>query len=199
MRTSPVTDCLVTLNAGSSSIKFGLFALVDGRPERIAGGQVEGLGAEVSFSVKSKDGQVLLDRRFAAGDGPTDHRSAMALVLAWLEQSHPRVRIAGVGHRIVHGGLEFVRPVLVDDAVIAALERLSPLAPLHQPHNIAGIAAARRAFPDAPQVACFDTAFHRNQPFVNDVFGLPRRFYDEGVRRYGFHGLSYESIAGRSA
>ena len=105
--------------------------------------------------------------------------------------------IAAVGHRIVHGGPDYAAPVLIDEATLAKLRALIPLAPLHQPHNVAGVEAARKAFPSAPQVACFDTAFHRAHPFIHDTYALPRPYYDEGVRRYGFHGLSYEFIAGR--
>ncbi|MDM7255946.1 MAG: acetate/propionate family kinase, partial [Paracoccus sp. (in: a-proteobacteria)] len=115
--------------------------------------------------------------------------------LAALRAAFPDVRARAIGHRVVHGGPEFAQPVLIDAGVIARLEALSPFAPLHQPHNIAGIRAAIAAFPDAPQIACFDTAFHRTHPWVNDTFALPRRYYERGVRRYGFHGLSYEFIA----
>jgi acetate kinase len=108
----------------------------------------------------------------------------------------PELKLEAVGHRVVHGGAEFAEPVVVDDAVVAQLEQSAAFAPLHQPHNLAGIRAAMELFPTAPQVACFDTAFHRNHPWVNDVFALPRTFYDEGVRRYGFHGLSYAYVAG---
>jgi acetate kinase len=115
-------------------------------------------------------------------------------VLDWRRTAVPDVTVIAAGHRVVHGGIHFDRPALVDEAVLDALRALIPLAPLHQPHNLAGIAAAQEAWPHVRQVACFDTAFHRGHPFVNDVFALPRRLYDEGVRRYGFHGLSYEYI-----
>ena len=118
----------------------------------------------------------------------------MGAILDWLKRAGPDHSVAAVGHRVVHGGLNFVEPVLIDETTLAGLRALIPLAPLHQPHNIAGIEAAMKAFPSAPQVACFDTAFHRSHPFVNDTFALPRSYYDGGVRRYGFHGLSYEYI-----
>jgi acetate kinase len=118
----------------------------------------------------------------------------MSAVLAALQAALGPLAPLAVGHRVVHGGVDFTGPVLIDDDTLVALRRLVPLAPLHQPHNIAGIVAARTAFPSALQVACFDTAFHRSQPFVNDTFALPRELYREGVRRYGFHGLSYEHV-----
>ena len=160
---------LLTLNAGSSSIKFALFAR-DGtlrRPE--LAGQVDGI---------------------ATRGGPATHAEALAAVLQRLGAA----RVAAVGHRIVHGGVRFDRPVLIDDVAMAAMTELAPLAPLHQPHNLAGVHAARLAFAGVPQVACFDTAFHRAMPELNQRFALPQALFDAGVRRYGFHGLSYESI-----
>ena len=119
--------------------------------------------------------------------------------MAALDHIVPDSSVTAVGHRVVHGGPDFAAPAVVDGAVVAALDALVPFAPLHQPHNLAGIRAAMAEFPHAVQVACFDTAFHRTQPFVNDTFALPRRFYDKGIRRYGFHGLSYDYIAGELA
>jgi len=121
----------------------------------------------------------------------------MGAILAWLDGAASGGAITAVGHRIVHGGADFAAPTRLDDATLRKLEALIPLAPLHQPHNLKGVAAARKAFPDAVQVGCFDTAYHRGHPWVNDVFALPREWYDRGVRRYGFHGLSYEYVAGR--
>ncbi len=123
----------------------------------------------------------------------------MRATLVLLGEHAPEVRVVAVGHRIVHGGVEFDHPVAIDDAVLARLAALEPLAPLHQPHNLEGVRAARHAFPDVPQVACFDTAFHRAQPELNQRFALPRALHDEGVRRYGFHGISYESICAQLA
>jgi acetate kinase len=119
--------------------------------------------------------------------------------LAVLEEQFPQARIAAIGHRVVHGGIDFAAPVLVTEEAMQRLTKLNSLAPLHQPHNLSGIAAAEVAFPGIPQVACFDTAFHRTHPFVNDAFALPRKFYEQGVRRYGFHGLSYEYVTGKLA
>lgn len=182
---------ILTLNAGSSSLKFALFDAVDGPIER-ARGQVEGLGAAPRFSA-TLDGAEADLPELPSGT-VVDHGFAVNIVLQFLEASLPGVAIDAVGHRIVHGGTDFVAPTTLDDTTIGKLAELSPLAPLHQPHNLAGIAAARKAFPAALQVGCFDTAFHRNHPWVNDTFALPRRYYDKGVRRYGFHGLSYDYV-----
>jgi acetate kinase len=190
-------DHVVTLNAGSSSIKFALFANEIGWARMLASGQVEGLGAAPEFEARSGGGEELVKRALAASEAPQDHAAALRLALGWIEQTYPHARIGAFGHRVVHGGAHYREPVVIDDGVLADLAKLAPLAPLHQPHNVAGIAAARREFPGVPQVACFDTAFHRGHSFVNDAFALPRSFYDEGVRRYGFHGLSYEYIARR--
>lgn len=165
---------LLTLNAGSSSIKFALFACDGDLGLPVLAGQVEGIGT--------------------AG-GPATHTEALATVLSRIGSA----RVTAVGHRIVHGGTGFDHPVAIDDAVLAQIDALSPLAPLHQPHNAAGVRAARAAFAGVPQIACFDTAFHRSMPPLNQRFALPRALHDAGVRRYGFHGLSYESIAGQLA
>src|SRR5262249_38724413 len=125
-----------------------------------------------------------------------DHSGALGSVLRLLEERFPDAHVDVVGHRVVHGGPIYDKPVEITDPVIADLERFSPFAPLHQPHNLAGIHAARHAFDGARQLACFDTGFHRSHPWVNDVFALPREYHDKGVRRYGFHGLSYDYIAG---
>ncbi len=161
-----MTDAILTFNAGSSSLKFGVYP-VDGGLEPMHAGTVERV---------------------------EDHGAVMAAVIAQLDEQLGEVRVRAVGHRVVHGGPDFAEPVRVDDAVLRSLDRFSPYAPLHQPHNLAGIRAARDVFDGALQVACFDTAFHRGQPFEEDVFALPRAYFDRGVRRYGFHGLSYDSI-----
>jgi acetate kinase len=192
-----MSDCLLTVNAGSSSLKFALFAL-EGLACR-AIGQIEGLGGDPALSIKDGSGQQLVSDPLAGERHVADHASALALVLAELKRLFPEARVVGVGHRVVHGGLAHAAPVRVTPEIAAALGKLSPLAPLHQPHNLSGIAAAQAAFAEVPQVACFDTAFHRAHPFVNDAFALPRALYDEGVRRYGFHGLSYEYVTGKLA
>ncbi len=173
---------ILTLNAGSSSIKFALFDQAAVR----ASGQVEGLGVAPRLRVAGD----------AARELPpgTTHDGALDAVLAVL-RSRGLDGVRAVGHRVVHGGTRFAAPCVVDDAVLAAIDALCPLAPLHQPHNVAGIRAAQRAFPGVPQVACFDTAFHHDQPAVHQRFAIPQALHDRGLRRYGFHGLSYESIA----
>ena len=186
---------ILTLNAGSSSLKFAAFRLVNGgEPNLLASGQIEGIGATAKGSVTTAAGEKS-ELTFDRSAGAIDHHAAMGAILDWLRKAGYDSSVVAVGHRIVHGGPDFVEPVLIDDVVITALKGLIPLAPLHQPHNLAGDQAAMKAFPSTPQVACFDTAFHRSHPFVYDTFALPRSYYDEGVRRYGFHGLSYEFIA----
>ena len=163
--------CVLTLNAGSSSVKYAAFGAAQGTtPVPLLAGQLEGVGA--------------------AG---LSHDRAMAQVFARVAAAQSW-RIVAVGHRIVHGGTAFAGPALIDDAVLSALHALVPLAPLHQPHNLSGVAAARAAFPGVPQVACFDTAFHRSLPELQQRFALPQAWHDLGLWRYGFHGLSYESI-----
>ena len=190
-----MSDLILTINAGSSSIKFALFG-ADGHADLLRG-QVDGLGTHPRLTA-SEDGRRIVDRTYADGDGPADHGAALAAILEMLAAHRPDATVVGVGHRIVHGGPDFETSVRLDDAILARLQTLCALAPLHQPHNLSGVAAARAAFPDAVQVACFDTSFHRKHPWVNDTFALPRRYYDEGVRRYGFHGLSYEYIVART-
>jgi len=184
---------LLTFNAGSSSIKFALFD----RPEltlRLTG-ELDGIGQQTRFRASASPAGETFSHEWPQGAAPPDHAAALAWLTHWLQTRLNGVKVSAIGHRVVHGGADFDQAVLVDDAVLAKLRLLEPLAPLHQPHNLAGIEAAQRAFGQLPQVACFDTAFHRHQPFVKDCFALPRVFYEEGVRRYGFHGLSYEFIA----
>jgi acetate kinase len=189
-------DSLLVLNAGSSSIKFSLFALAEAGLVPVAKGQMEGIGAAPRFVVRDAERRVLVDRRWQDEAPPRSHAAALAVLIDWLAAAPGARRIIAIGHRVVHGGPELAQPQRIDAALVAKLAALVPLAPLHQPHNLAGIAAAAEAFPGVPQVACFDTAFHRTQPWVADTFALPPRFYAAGIRRYGFHGLSYEYIAG---
>lgn len=191
------TRHVVTLNAGSSSIKFALFALAVEGPSALALGQVDERGGQRRLKVHDAAGTSLLEQTWIADGAAPFHVDALRRVLDWRRAAFPGVHVVAAGHRVVHGGLDYDAPVLITDAVLSDLEALTPLAPLHQPYSISGIKAAREAWPHVVQVACFDTAFHRGHPFVNDVFGLPRRLYDEGVRRYGFHGLSYEYIVGK--
>ena len=188
---------VVTLNAGSSSIKFALFEIDGGAPVALALGLVDSVGAHRRLKVQNAEGAQIALQEWEAPVGAPFHTEALQRVLGWRRATFPDANVVAAGHRVVHGGLKYDAPVLITDAVLADLQTLVPLAPLHEPHNIAGILAAREAWPHVDQVACFDTAFHRGHPFVNDVFALPRKFYDEGVRRYGFHGLSYEYIIGK--
>lgn len=183
---------VLVINAGSSSIKFKVFL----GEEPLLAGQVEGLGTVPQIVARSANGEALVERTLSPGEGGS-HDAALGVVIGFLSQRYGDLDIAAVGHRVVHGGADYAEPMLVTQPVIAALAKLRSLAPLHQPHNLAGIRAAIAAFPGKPQVACFDTAFHRHHPWVNDTFALPRPYYEEGVRRYGFHGLSYEFITGK--
>jgi acetate kinase len=185
---------ILTLNSGSSSIKFALFECDNALRECVRG-QVEGLGAAARLEVQ-RPGEPQVEQKLDAAQAD-NHVSALTVILRFLAQSMGQVAVGAVGHRVVHGGVEFTEPVVLDEQRFAALERLKPLAPLHQPHNLSGVRAAQRAFPQALQVACFDTAFHRAHPWVNDFYALPRAYYDLGIRRYGFHGLSYEYVTQR--
>ena len=190
-----MAEALLTLNAGSSSIKFALFRRdhhVPAQPELV--GQIDGIGARPHIKAMNALGQSLDDDDLRlSGDG--QHRQALGFLVKWLRDHESGWRIAGVGHRVVHGGESYSQPILIDDAHFSRLKEFIPLAPLHQPHNLAGIEAMRAAMPGVPQIACFDTAFHRSQPPIAQLFALPRRITAQGVRRYGFHGLSYEFIA----
>jgi acetate kinase len=191
---NPLDSVILTLNAGSSSLKFAAFRLANGsEPSLLASGQIEGIGATAKGSVKRASGETV-DLSFGGSLARVDHTAAIGAILDWLKKAGYNSSIAAVGHRIVHGGPDYAEPIRIDDATLAKLKALIPLAPLHQPHNVAGVEAAMKAFPSTPQVACFDTAFHRTHPFINDTYALPRSYYDEGIRRYGFHGLSYEFI-----
>ena len=191
---------ILTINAGSSSIKFTAFtASPDGALSPLVSGQIDGLGATSGNIAKGVFQAASGEKTNIAFDpkrGNVDHRAAMEAILDWLRKRGYDSQVAAIGHRVVHGGPNLTAPTLIDDAVLAELERLIPLAPLHEPHHISGIEAAMKSFPSLPEVACFDTAFHRSHPFIADTFALPRYYYDEGVRRYGFHGLSYEYITG---
>ena len=187
-------DTILVVNGGSSSVKFQVFA-VDGNGglRRQIKGQMDGIGSRPRLRATGATGEALADRCYpieAVPDVPT----ALMLAGAWLRDEH-KVSPLAVGHRVVHGGPDYDRPVLIDHGVVARLERLTALAPLHQPHNLAPIRTLLVKFPALPQVACFDTAFHRDHDEVADHYAIPRRLHEEGVRRYGFHGLSYEYIA----
>ncbi len=190
-----MTRAVLTINAGSSSLKFSVYA-ADGERKRLAAGQLEGIGVHPHLTIRDENGHSLLEWRWKDPSRLPGHDEVLAGLIDFLGDNLTDLDIVGVGHRVVHGGPIYAEPVLIDDAVIADLEGFQPLAPLHQPHNLTGIRAARKAFPSVPQVACFDTAFHRRHPWVADTYGLPYELWEEGVRRYGFHGLSYEAVWG---
>ena len=189
-------DAVLVVNAGSSSVKFQIFA-VSGPQQlrRLLKGQVDGIGSRPHLRAQTSDGALLIDRHYGADD-IADVPAAIAVAADWLRETQDVDPVA-VGHRVVHGGPDYDRPVLIDQDVLAHLERYVPLAPLHQPNNLAPIRSLLALRPGIPQVACFDTAFHRRHSALADRYAIPERFYREGVRRYGFHGLSYEYIAGR--
>ncbi len=189
-----MSDAILVLNAGSSSFKFSLF-LSHVRPERrdlVCDGECEGIGHRVHFTAKNGAGASLVAEYLAEG---TAHEDALAVLLRWLKGHFQDHRLVAAAHRVVHGGSRYAAPVRIDASVIAELRRLIPLAPLHEPHNLAAIAAISKLYPALPQIACFDTSFHHTQDEVATAFALPRRLAAEGIRRYGFHGLSYEYIA----
>lgn len=192
MSAGAVEGAVLTLNAGSSSLKVALYPATGERP--LATGIVDRIGPDGVLRLKDAAGGDI-----ARPGDLSSHAGALQSVLDSLRAAFPGLSLAAIGHRVVHGGARHAAPVRIDAAILAELEALAPFAPLHQPHNLAGIHAAMAAFPGVPQVACFDTAFHRNHPWVNDTFALPREMYERGVRRYGFHGLSYDYIAGELA
>jgi acetate kinase len=187
-------DAILVLNAGSSSIKFSVYALRDELVSLDSKGQVEGIGGQPRFVAHDANGSSLRDDSFEIA-GRDGHLQAMRKLGAWLRERLADDRLVAAGHRVVHGGVDYTAPVRIEPEVLAKLEALCPLAPLHQPHNLAAVRAVAAVDPDLPQVACFDTAFHRGHPTLADWYALPRRFYEKGIRRYGFHGLSYEYIA----
>ena len=189
-----MTDVVLVLNAGSSSIKFAVYPRGANTAPLIRG-KVAGVGRAPVCSAIRAEGAAIDMGMPKNIDAAADHQELISLLLDWLAQHRADRRLVAVGHRVVHGGRDFSKPVVVDDAVLSQLERLIPLAPLHQPHNLAAIRAISRLQPALPQVACFDTSFHRTQDPLAQLFALPRDLSDEGVIRYGFHGLSYEYIA----
>jgi acetate kinase len=189
-------DTILVVNAGSSSVKFQVFA-IDGERDlrRLIKGQMDGIGTRPRLRAAAADGSVLIDEAYIR-ERVADVAAALATAGEWLRETQKLHPIA-IGHRVVHGGPQYDRPVLVDASVLDQLQRYVSLAPLHQPNNLAPIRSVLTRFPDLPQVACFDTAFHRGHDALADYYAIPERFHAEGVRRYGFHGLSYEFIAGR--
>jgi acetate kinase len=188
-------DAIAVLNAGSSSLKFSVFAESGTGFDLLVRGQAEGLYTAPRFVAKEATGKLLSEKSW--GDGVRlGHEGALDYLVGALRDGFAAHRLVGVGHRVVHGGTEYTQAVRIDSKVLAALEKYIPLAPLHQPHNLAPIRALLERSPHLPQVACFDTSFHSGAPPVSQAFALPREITDRGVRRYGFHGLSYEYIAG---
>lgn len=188
-------DYALVLNAGSSSLKFCVFQRPKGEGWRLgARGQIEGIGTSPRLSVRGEGGRSLADEKLDAAQ-VIDGEQAVDALAQWLRSRYRGARVLGVGHRVVHGGARFTGPTVMDWQILAELYRLVPLAPLHQPYNLAAIAALFERLPDVPQVACFDTSFHRGQSAVAQLIPLPRGVRKHGLQRYGFHGLSYEYVA----
>lgn len=188
-----MSDVILVVNAGSSSIKFSVFVERGEALDLLMNGQIEGLYTEPRFKVKDATGAVAGERQW--GSEKLGHDGAVAFLADFLREHHGEHRLAAVGHRIVHGGVDFAAPVLLTAEIVERLEQFIPQAPLHQPHNLAPIRMLLANRPDLPQVACFDTAFHRSQPEVALAFALPLEITKRGVQRFGFHGLSYDYIA----
>ena len=189
-------DTILVANAGSSSVKFQLFEIEQGqRLRRQLKGQVDGIGTRPHLRATAADGRVLADRTYS-NDAVPDVPAALHAAGAWL-RDELRINPIAVGHRVVHGGPDYSQPVFVDTNVLQRLEAFISLAPLHQPYNLAPIRSLLENRPDLPQIACFDTAFHRGHGPLADHYAIPFNLYDEGVRRYGFHGLSYEYVASK--
>jgi acetate kinase len=203
-----MADAVLTVNAGSSSIKFAVFdtssaglRAVSHGPAGVRAmshGQIEGIGETPHFTARDAAGASIAEHRWPDGEHQS-HEELFGVLLDWVDGHLGRDAVIAVGHRVVHGGPRFDRPMRVTGKLLRALDALSPLAPLHQPHNLSPIRAIAASRPDLPQVVCFDTAFHHDMPAVATRVALPRAYAAEGVRRYGFHGLSYEYIAGELA
>ncbi len=190
-----MSNAIIVLNCGSSSIKFTEFEFGDGDAMALrVGGALEGLYGRARFWARDARGQIIAQREWDE-TAPPRHADGLQFLFAWLKENVGDAQVRAVGHRVVHGGTTFSGPVRVDPAILAELEKLAPLAPLHQPHNLLPIRAIAEQMPGLPQVACFDTAFHCTAPPVAQAFALPPSITNRGVRRYGFHGLSYEYIA----
>ena len=189
-----MSDVIAVLNAGSSSIKFSLYVPRDDQIELLGRGQIEGIYTAPRFVTKDKGGTIIAEKSWPEGT-KLGHAGAIDHLFAYVRAEFSGYRLLGVGHRVVHGGLDHTEPVRVNQEVMAKLERLIPLVPLHQPHNLAPIKLLLERRPELPQVACFDTSFHRTNPRIAQLYALPFEYAEAGVIRYGFHGLSYEYIA----
>lgn len=189
-----MSNAILVLNAGSSSLKFTEFLLSDDGLKIYVSGNIEELYGQAHFRARDAAGNVLGEHTWGEGE-PPKHAGALEFLFPWLRAHTPDAHLIAVGHRVVHGGTTFAEPVRINDEVLAKLDTLVPLAPLHQPHNLLPIRVIQDQQPDLPQIACFDTAFHHDAPPLAQAFALPSDITDRGVRRYGFHGLSYEYIA----
>jgi len=187
-----MSGAIVVLNAGSSSIKFSIYR--GGAATPAIKGQAESIHGDARLAARDASGEVVAQQSWTPPK-EAGHAAALDRIVAFLRQSLGGEALQAVGHRVVHGGLEYAAPVRIDAKVVATLERFVPLAPLHQPHNLVPIRRMLETSPQVPQVACFDTAFHRTQPDIAQMFALPYAYHEQGVRRFGFHGLSYEYIA----
>jgi acetate kinase len=189
-------DAILVVNAGSSSVKFQIFdQKASGDPQRLIKGQFDGIGTLPRLRAEARDGKALIDKTYSPQE-ISDVATAIGAAGNWLRETQ-KIELAAVGHRVVHGGPDYDQPVVINKDVLKRLEQFSSLAPLHQPNNLAPIRTLLTRRPELLQVACFDTAFHRSHGPLADHYAIPEKFYREGVRRYGFHGLSYEYIAGR--
>lgn len=186
---------ILIINAGSSSVKCALMAIdAQGSVQECARGQVDGIGRDAEFSMRFADGHKDVKEVMSSGT-KTSHKEALGLILKTVDDIYGLNALVGAGHRIVHGGPNFINPSILDAAAIAELKKLIPLAPLHQPHNLAAIESLRELLPELPQIGCFDTAFHATIPDIARNFALPKALTEKGIRRYGFHGISYHYIA----
>lgn len=191
------TKSILTLNSGSSSLKFSIYLIDENQLKLKSVGQIEGIGVKPTFKVKDPAGSVLAENKWT-DESSTQHRHDffMNYLMTWLHDEHLQgVQIVGAGHRVVHGGSQYKEALKINSEILETLEKLNPLAPLHQPHNLSAIKMLAKISPELPQVACFDTAFHQTAPEILTPFFIPEDLRKEGVRRYGFHGLSYEYIA----
>lgn len=189
-----MAEAIVVLNAGSSSVKFSLFALGGKDLRVVARGQIEGLFTAPRFTAKDQGGKVISEKSWGEGKS-LGHEGALDHLVSYLRGERENYDLIGVGHRVAHGGPDIAKPLRVDEKVVQKLEKFVPLAPLHQPHNLAPIRFLLGRAAELPQVACFDTSFHRTNSQISQLFALPWEYFESGVRRYGFHGLSYEYIA----
>ena len=189
-----MADAIAVLNAGSSSIKFSLFAVNGDRLDLTHRGQIERIHTKPHFIARDRDGRIEAEESWNAAQA-AGHAGALERLLGFIRARLGRDRLIGVGHRVVHGGADHLEPTRVDAALLDDLARFVPLAPLHQPHNLAPMRLLLEREPALPQVACFDTAFHRSNPELAQMFALPHALHEQGIRRYGFHGLSYEYVA----